>query len=207
MMNRSHLTVLCLLLVIAACNNPEKKPPLIEKAIERKEARKAKDTVEKSPIINVVDTVQPKRIVVFIKDSAANLERLNLKLAQIYGARLPECFKKNKISIAGAPIAWYTSLKAPFFFEAGIPVNKRPAKLTPGIKVKETAADSVLLAHFFGPYDLKHVGYETLKDILKEHKKKQISPAYEVYITNPVDVKGKQMDPYKVQTDIIIPRR
>ena len=142
-----------------------------------------------------------------MKDSAATFERVSMKLAQIYGVKLADFFKKNALKIAGPPMAWYITSKAPYFFEAGVPVNKRPTKQMAGVKVKETSADSVVMAHFYGPYDLMHVGYDALNEWLKDHKRSLKAPAYEMYIGDPIDKKGKPVDPYRVQTDIVFPRR
>lgn len=204
-------TIACLALLIS-CNSDNKK-----KTEEKKDSTgtkkqvkpqaKVETSTKKPPIINIVDTVAPKRIIVYIKDSAATYERISMKLGQIYGVKLAEFFKKNALKITGAPMAWYSTHKAPYFFEAGVPVNKRPAKLLPGIRIKELPADSVVMAHFYGPYDLTNVGYEALNEWLKDHKRRSTAASYEIYITDPIDKKGKPVDPYKVQTDIVFPRR
>lgn len=209
-MKIAQLTGLISVILCLSCNSNEKKEaPVSNDTLKKATTTPPKDKVspKKPPIINIVDTVQPKRIIVYIKDSAATFERVNYKLAQIYGTRLTEFFKKNALKPAGSPMAWFITQKAPYFFEAGIPVNKRPTKQMPGIKLKETKADSVVLAHFFGPYDLKTVCYETMNEWMKDHQKHATYPAYEIYVTNPIGAKGKQMDPYKVQTDIVFPRK
>lgn len=104
-------------------------------------------------------------------------------------------------------MAWFSTRKAPFYFEAGIPVNVRPQKLPPGVMIKELRTDSAVIAHFYGPYDLLHFGYDALEDWLKDHNKNAADTPFEIYITDPVGKKGKPLDPYKVQTDIVIPRK
>jgi effector-binding domain-containing protein len=201
------------LFLLSACNsNSEKKavPAKNDTLVVKKEnlqKKEGKDDTKKPPILNIVDTVSVKMIVVCMKDSAANYNRIALKLSQIYGAKLAEVFKKNKIRQAGAPMAWYKSYKAPYFFEAGIPVDKRPTKLPRGVFVKETKADSVVLAHFFGPYDLIPKGYDAIKEWIKDNNKPALGFPYEVYVSDPIDKKGKPVDPYKVQTDIVFPRK
>lgn len=160
----------------------------------------------KPAIINIVDTISPKRIVVCFKDSAASIERVGQKLALIYGNKLGEVLKKNNLKMDGPPMAWYKSNEAPFFFEAGVPVAKKPAKLSGGAYVKELAADSAVVAHFFGPYNLLSQGYDAVNEWLKDAKKKSTAPPYEVYIGDPVDSTGNSIDPYKVRTDIVFPR-
>lgn len=195
------------LLLLISCNNSDDKKE--DTAGLKKEIKKAEVEVkaQKPPIINITDTISPKKIIVYCKDSAASFERISMKLAQIYGAKLAVCFKKNGLKSTGQPMAWYITRKAPYFFEAGIPVNKKPAKLTAGVMVKEMRTDSAVIAHFYGPYNLTHVGYEALEEWLKDHKRTASGSPFEIYITDPIDKKGKPVDPYRVQTDIVFPRR
>ena len=209
-MRSFYFTAVIGVIFISSCNNSNKKTTdtrtdSVVAIKQDKPPSKIKTSTKKPPIINVVDTIEPKRIIVYLKDSAATYERISMKLGQIYGVRLAEFFKKNSLKIAGAPMAWYLTHQAPYYFEAGVPVNKIPKKLMAGIKVKELSADSVIMAHFYGPYDLMNVGYDVLNDWLKDHKRTLKAPAYEIYISDPIDKKGKPVDPYKVQTDIIFP--
>ena len=205
------LSGICLLTACHSSDNsvlvePKKDSGVIIKKPILNQVHPVKDN-KKPPIINIVDTISTKKTIIYIKDSALTYERISLKLAQIYGARLSECFKKNVIKRTGQPMAWFSTRKAPFFFEAGIPVNARPQKLPPGIRIKELRTDSAVIAHFYGPYDLLHLGYDALEDWLKDHNKNAADAPFEIYITDPVDKKGKPVDPYKIQTDIIIPRK
>ena len=206
-----YFTAFCALLISCGGNTDKKPVTKTKDSVDIKKERllkKRSETVDrKPPIINIVDTVSTKRIVVCMKDSAANYERIQIKLAQIYGTKLAELFKKNKIKPDGAPMAWYKNKKAPYFFEAGIPVNKRPTKLLKGVFIKETPADSIILAHFYGPYDLIPQGYAAVKDWMKETKRNMHGIPYEIFVTDPIDKKGKPVDPYKVQTDIIFPKK
>ncbi len=207
------LLIPAILILFISCNSNDNKKvtePMKDSVVTKKDNKppvKTGDSNAKPPIINIVDTVAPKRMVVYMKDSAASYQRISIKLGQIYGSRLTDCFKKNSLKATGAPMAWYQTQKAPFFFEAGMPVNKKPGKLTPGVKIKELGADSVVVAHFYGPYDLLHVGYDALKEWMQDHHKKATGEPYEIYISDPIDKKGKAVDPYKVQTDIVFPRR
>ena len=160
---------------------------------------------QRPPIVNIVDTLAPKRIIVYCKDSAANFERISLKLGKIYGVKLADYIKKNNLKPAGAPMAWYTKFKAPYFFEAGIPVNKKGTKAIPGVLLRELNAGKAVIAHFYGPYNLIPQGYDAIREWMKDNKKRQAGIPYEIYVTDPVDKNGKPADPYKVQTDIIFP--
>ncbi|MBL0183116.1 MAG: GyrI-like domain-containing protein [Chitinophagaceae bacterium] len=95
--------------------------------------------------------------------------------------------------------------KAPFFFEAGIQVNKRPGKLSKGVQVRELEAGTVVVAHFYGPYNMMPQGYDAIKEWMKFNKKSAAGAPYEIYVSDPIDKNGKPLDPYKVQTDIVFP--
>lgn len=209
MFSLKNVVLLLLSFVLFSCKDKKPAPPKPDepKIIVRKDTAKLKkeEQPKRSPIINVVDTVAPKYMVLYIKDSAASSERISQKLATAYGVKLPDAMKKNKIKAAGPPMAWYRSSKAPFFFEAGIPVDKKPARLPKGIFVKNIGGEPALIAHFFGPYSSTFVGYEVLTEWLKDRKKTRSSLPYEVYVTDPMDKDGKMLDPYKVQTDIVFP--
>ena len=145
-------------------------------------------------------------MVLCIKDSAINSARLSQKLAQIYAVKLTDVIRKNKLKVLGPPHAWYKSQKAPFFFEAGLPVDKKPAKLGKNMLIKKLGGDSAVVAHFYGPYEQTGMAYEALHEWLKDRKKKLRSAPYEVYVGDPIDKNGQPVDPYKVLTDIVFPR-
>jgi effector-binding domain-containing protein len=155
----------------------------------------------KPPIINLLDTVSVAKWVLYMTDSAATIERVGLKLGEIYGPKLGKCLATNKLTMTGPPMAWYKSEKAPYFFEAGVPVDKKPAQLPKGVQLREIPAGPVLIARFFGPYDMMGIGYEAAKERLKSTKTASAGAPYEVYVGDPVVMK----DPYKVQTDIVFP--
>ena len=201
---RSFSILLCLLLALNACNNADKgakTPSLLKK--EKVKTTEATVHTQKGPVINITDTLSIKRTLLVIKDSAATLDGMAIKLQEIYAVKLPLFIKKNNLKITGAPVAWLKGQKAPYFFEAGLPINKSPTKLSNGIKIKEIGNDSVVIAHFFGPYNLIPQAYDALKDWVKDHKKKITVAPYEVYTDDPIDASGKLKDPYKVQTDIV----
>jgi len=107
--------------------------------------------------------------------------------------------------MAGAPIAWYTKQKPPYFFEAGIQLNKKGTKQVAGVQVRELGVMKVVVAHFYGPYELIPLGYDAIREFIKDNKKTIAGTPYEIYITDPIGKDGKPLDPYKVQTDIIFP--
>lgn len=160
----------------------------------------------KAPIINIVDSMEHAQIIICIKDSSATSAGMTTKLNTIYNTKLPAFLKTSKLRIIGPPVAWYKTQKAPFFFEAGLPVDKAPAKLSKGIYIKRTGRDSAFVAHFFGPNQLSNSAYEALNEYTKDRKKKRSAPAYEIYVNNPFDsTTRKNRDPYKQLTDIVYP--
>jgi effector-binding domain-containing protein len=203
------LTALLFSATLFSCGGSDKK----EETTAKKTAAAKKDStskitpanIKKPPIINITDTVSPRMTVVYLKDSAATFERISLKLGQIYGVKLAQVFKQNKIRMVGQPMAWYKTTKAPYFFEAGIPVNKKPAKLAKGIFVRDMGADSVTVAHFYGPYDMMAQGYDAVKERMKDMRRKAKAAPYEIYVSDPIDKNGKMLDAYKVRTDIVFP--
>ena len=168
-------------------------------------SRKTEKITKRPPIINITDTVAIRQIVLYMKDSARSSQRIGLKLTAIYEKTLAEVIKKNKLIKTGSRMAWFRTSSEPFFFEAGIPVNKKPVKLPRNVFIKNIGGDSAVIAHFYGPYELSYEGYSALRDWLKDNNKKASGAPYEIYISNPIDNKGKATDPYRVQTDIVFP--
>ena len=193
----------------ASCNNnKEEKNAAPETKMDTASTRAvtvpAAET-KRPPIINITDTLSEKKMVLYMKDSAATVERISLKLPEILGFKLDAVIKKNKLNATGRPMAWYNSTKAPFFFEAGIPVDKKPARQPSNVFIREIGVDSVTVAHFYGNYDQLGQAYEALNDWMKSRKKTLKGKPYEIYIDDPTDKEGKMKDPYKVQTDVVFP--
>lgn len=165
-------------------------------------------TATQPPIINITDTLIKKQWVLYVKDSAASSSRINIKLAQIYRIILPGVAKTNNIQLISAPMAWYKNQDMPFFFEAGFVINEKPLKkLPPKVFVKSIGGDSAVVAHFYGPYEIVVMGYETLNDWMKTNKKKRAGQPYEVYVTDPFTISKDTKNPYRIRTDIFIPHK
>jgi effector-binding domain-containing protein len=152
-------------------------------------------------------TISFKTSLKIVKDSAINNIRLSQKLAKIYGIKLAELIKKNKLKVTGPPMAWYKTQKAPFFFEAGIPVDRKPKKLPKGFIIKQTGGVRAVVAHYFGPYEETPQGYAVLKEWIEDEHKSIAAPPYEIYVSDPIGKDGQPLDPYKVETDIVYPYR
>lgn len=203
----NYSVLLLAALQLLSCSNNDKKKDDANKAKDTVTNKKEEPTIDapKPPTINILDTISVGRTIICMKDSSATMEGVGAKLGAIYGQISAAAIAKNKIAATGQPMAWYKSEKAPYFFEAGIPVNKVPAKLPKGMFVKEVKADSATVAHFFGPYNLLSQGYTAVKDRLKDMKKTAKGIPYEIYVGDPIDTKGQPIDPYKVRTDIVFP--
>ncbi len=184
-------------------NSPTDHPPII---IKKDKPNNKDNNPQNAPIINITDTVSVPGNVLCFKDSAINGERLSQKLTLIFTEKIGLLVKKYNLKIIGPPMAWYKTQKAPFFFEAGIPIDKKVLKKLPkGAFIKHMNKDSAVVAHYFGPYEETSQAYGILKEWLTDQHKKQTTAPYEIYIGDPLDKEGKPIDPYKVQTDIVFP--
>lgn len=207
-MKEVHIAFYCIMILFAmGCKGDDTKNQVTPgKIIYKIDTSHAENKVaRKPPIINITDTVAVKQIVLYMKDSARNSERIGIKLDNIYNKVLADVIKKNNLTKTGSRMAWFKNSSAPFYFEAGIPVNKKPAKLPRNVQVKHIGGDSAVVAHFYGPYELTYEGYGALREWLKDHRKKAAGAPYEIYVGEPIDSQGKAADPYKVQTDIVFP--
>ena len=202
----SVILIIFFSVVFLSCKDSKEKPPPPPPLVKKETVTNNKTEIpQKGPIINIVDTVEIKRIVLCVKDSSATSAYMSTKLSNIYNKKIPDAIAAAKLKRAGQPMAWYKSQKAPFFFEVGIPVDKVPVKMAKGFFIKKTGGDSALVAHFFGPNVMTNIGYDAVTEMLKERNRKKAAPAYEIYIDNPFEVKKGKTDPYKQQTDIVMP--
>ncbi|MEO6489127.1 MAG: GyrI-like domain-containing protein [Ferruginibacter sp.] len=197
---------LSVILSVGCQSSKDEKPVSPDTIIYRTDTSKpTAGPAKKPPIINITDTFAIKQTVLCMKDSALSSERIGLKLNNIYDKVFAEVIRNNKLTKTGSRMAWYKTSSAPFFFEAGLPVNKNPLKLPKNVFVKNIGGDSAVVAHFYGPYELTYEGYSALREWLTDNKQKAAGAPYEIYIGDPLDSKGKARDPYRVQTDIVFP--
>jgi effector-binding domain-containing protein len=203
------ITATIILFSFTSCkNNSDKKEPADTVLLKKDKPIAKNDTTPRpAPIINISDTVVTAYSIIYVKDSAINSVRLSHKLVKIYDTTLANFARNNKLTFLGPPQAIYKSQKAPFFFEAGIPVDKKPSKLPKGVLFKKVPQSRAVIAHFYGPYEESIQAYQILKDWLKDMGKRPSAAPYEIYVNETVDENGKAIDPYKVQTDIVAPYR
>jgi len=201
----------CLLLLAGSCKRKAEStknvaPPPIAYKVDSTDNADNKNVI-KPPVINITDTISEKRMVLVMKDSAASSELIGAKMFNIYNKILPDIIKAQNLKATGPRMAWYKTSSAPFFFEAGLPVNKKPGKLPKNIYIKNIAADSAVVAHFYGPYSLTFQAYEALDEWMKTYKKRRAGSPFEIYINEMYDSTGKAIDPYRVRTDIVFPHK
>lgn len=202
---------ICFVLGSPGCKNKSASkesvvPPPVEYKVDSSSMSENKNVI-KPPIINITDTLSEKRMVLVMKDSAASSELIGAKMFNIYNRILPDIIKAQNLKATGPRIAWYKTSSPPFFFEAGLPINKKPGKLPKNIYVKNIAADSAVVAHFYGPYSQTFQAYEALDEWMKTYKKRAAGSPYEIYINEMYDSSGRAIDPYRVRTDIVFPRK
>lgn len=204
-MKNSIVYISLIVTCMSSCKTKNEKLPgtLIEKKSDTHNT--AAVVQKKAPTINIIDTVEIKRNVLCVKDSAATWEIMNEKLAVIFNKKLPDAILLGKIKMMGDPIVWYSTKKTPYFFRAGIPVDKAPTKMIKGMFMSSTGKDSAFVAHFYGPNEFTGLGYEALNEILKENNKRKSTAPYEIYKDNRFLEINKKKDPYKIQTDIVMP--
>lgn len=153
------------------------------------------------PHYTIEEAVVTKKIVVYVTDSANSTEEISKKFMQIIPVELGGFLKKHHLQMAGVPMAWYNTQSIPLVFDIAAPVNKAPDTTEGRIKVREVAAGKVVVAHFYGPYDLTIKAYEAVAAWMKQHNKIADGAPYEVYLGDP----GVEKDPYKILTDIVFP--
>lgn len=204
-------SILCFVLIgFNACKSDDSKKPSETPSILLK-ADQPTDSVTqdvaKTPIIQLSDTSFPAFNLVLVRDSASTSARLSMKLAQIYTQKLLPSIQRNKLNIVGAPMAFYKSQEAPFFFEAGFAVDRIPKNKVKGVISKRIPSGRVIVANFYGPYESTVQAYEVLNTWLKENKKKSAGAPFEIYVDDPIGTDGKPKDPYLVLTQIVMPYR
>ena len=112
--------------------------------------------------------------------------------------------KANKLNMAGPLFAIYLKwdfVKMSSVMDIGVAIDKAVAKGQGRVRYELIAAQLVMIAHYFGPYDNMKKAYWVLDQSIKESGKKIAGSPWEVYIGDP----GVEKDPAKLQTDILFP--
>ncbi len=159
--------------------------------------------VARGPVINISDTILEKTNFLCIKDSAANQKILVQKLIYLHDTILANALLKYKLKSIGSPLAFYKKKVAPYFFEAGIPVNNKIKISSKTFYYKTLPQGKAIVAHFFGPKDLLNIAYGSLDTYITDQKLVRSGNSFEIYF--PPAASKEKNNPYKQQTDIVIP--
>lgn len=159
--------------------------------------------VARGPVINISDTILEKTNILCVKDSAANQEILAQKLNYLHDTILANALLKYKLKSIGSPVAFYKKKRAPYFFEAGIPVNNKIKISSKTFYYKTIPESKAIVAHFFGPKDLLNIAYGSLDTYITNQKLVRSGNSFEMYF--PPAASKEKNNPYKQQTDIVIP--
>jgi effector-binding domain-containing protein len=123
------------------------------------------------------------------------------KMGELYG-KLFGYLGANKIQPVGAAFAVYYEYdpKGNTVFEVGVPIAS-PIQGNDEIKFKEFPAMKVLATLYVGPYEKIGPVYVALTKYASDNKIVTLSTPWEVYLTDPNQVK----DPNKYQTMVYFP--
>ena len=144
----------------------------------------------------------PAQKYLLIKAIGIKESDISNKLGEIYG-KIGTALQEYGLTMTGAPMAFYEDPKdGAFTFEAGMPVDKKPAKaLSKGLIYKETPASEAAIVHFAGPYEKTAEAYPALEKFIKEKGKTVAGMPMESYISDPMEAKT----PLDIKTEVIWP--
>jgi effector-binding domain-containing protein len=137
--------------------------------------------------------------VLFIKDTAVSTEKMKDVFGKDYG-ELMQFITNNKLQPLKF-MAWYRSVKAPWFVDVAVQTDRVPNELSGRIQSRIQKGGEVLIAHMWGPYDQVGQAYAKIENWLKENNRKAKGNPFEVYINDPSSVKS----PSEIQTDVYQP--
>lgn len=123
------------------------------------------------------------------------------KMGELYG-KLFEYTGKNNIQMTGAPFAVYYSFDptGKTVFEVACPVGSK-TESKDGVEFKEYPSMKVVTTLYNGAYENMMPVYEKLQGYLAANNLKSTGIVWEVYLTDPQEVK----DPNENQTIIYFP--
>lgn len=145
--------------------------------------------------------IMPAQKFLLIKATAKEAEIGNV-LGKIYG-EIGKVIGENGLKMAGAPMAFYDDPQdGTFTFEAGMPVDKKPAKPLPAnVIYKEVAESPAIITHFAGPYEKTAAAYPAMEERMAKEGKSIAGKPMESYISDPAEAKT----PLEIKTDIYWP--
>ncbi|MEI8201373.1 MAG: GyrI-like domain-containing protein [Bacteroidota bacterium] len=145
-----------------------------------------KTLCEKLPKLSIEESTVNQSYYLGITDSCSDKE-IGKKFGPMY-AEIMSTIEKNKIKVAGAPLAIY-SVYTPekIVFEAGIPIEKAiPSKGK--VKCHVLKAGKVVVADYYGAYEKVGVAHKAINKWLSAKNKLVIGFPWEVYVTDPQSV-------------------
>ena len=137
-----------------------------------------------------IKQVEAQKAIV-IKLSVPTME-IGPKMGEAYG-KLFSHLGMNNLSPAGPPFAVYYEFdpNGNTTFEAGVPVSG-DVKAEGEIAFKEYPAMKVVSALYKGGYENMMHAYTSIDKYIKDNKLEKQAPSWEVYLTNPMEVKPEE---------------
>jgi effector-binding domain-containing protein len=151
----------------------------------------AQETKVKSDSLKIeVKQVEAQKAIV-IKVTVATRE-IGQKMGEVYG-KLFSYSGANNITPAGPPFSVYYEFdpNGNTTFEAGFPVSQ-VVKSEGDVVYKEYPAMKVVSTLYVGPYEKMMEPYTALDKYIKDNKLETIKTSWEVYLTNPMEVKPEE---------------
>jgi effector-binding domain-containing protein len=139
--------------------------------------------------------------VLVIGDTVSSVTDIGYRINRFY-ADLFEFIAYSKLK-PGRTMAFYLTDKPPFVYEAGVEVDRIPARLDKGMRPKKVPGGNAIVAHYTGPYEKMHIAYAAINEWLKKNNREPAGNLFEVYLNDPVSIKN----PYELKTDIYQPIR
>ncbi len=212
-MHSKYILYLFILSILCQCNNNSDADKGFRSMKELNATKAKSDTIRnisvkehevaRGPVINISDTILEKTNILCVRDSAANQEILTKKLNYLHDTILANALVKYKLKSIGSPVAFYKKKRAPYFFEAGIPVNNKISISSKKFYYKTLPQGKGIVAHYFGPKDLLNIAYGSLDTYITNQKLERTGSSFEIYF--PSAASKETGNPYKQQTDIVIP--
>ena len=144
-------------------------------------------------------TTQPMKAMVY--KTSATMDQMQAKMEEAFGKLMNYC-KEQGIEPASAPYAMYYEYDPDqqTVFEVGIPVSKK-CQETEEIKFRQVPEQNAVMAKHTGAYESIYLTYNTIQKFMNEKKLKISGPPWEVYLTDPDQVKA----PSKWETLVYFP--
>jgi effector-binding domain-containing protein len=157
------------------------------------------ESMPRKPEIRVEERNVTAMQVLTIRDTVTNMSEIGARLGELYG-EIGAFIGKENLQMAGPVFCIYHTVEdgKMFDMEAGIIVNKKPAKTEGRIKSWETKPGAAIVALHYGPYEETMEAYALLQKWAADNGKKLSGPSWDVYITDPATVKN----PYEILTEV-----